>query len=294
MENIFKGLGIALVTPFTKEGDVDFEALDRIVDYQLQGGADFLCVLGSTAETPCLTSREKAGVKERVVGFVRGRVPLLLGFGDNCTRRLVNDVRAFDFNGIDGILSVCPYYNKPSQEGIFRHYKALSSATSLPVVAYNVPGRTGTNIQAATALRMARNLDNVVAIKEASGKIEQIDEIMKNKPENFDVISGDDSITYELMSIGACGVISVIGNALPYEFGKMVHDVLDSSFDQALALHHRLADVYKLLSVDGNPPGIKSLLSGIGLCENVLRLPLVPARPETKEALLRAYVSIRK
>lgn len=294
MENIFKGLGIALVTPFTASGEIDYAALDRIIDYQLQRGVDFLCVLGSTAETPCLTPQEKAQVKQHVVHFVHGRVPLLLGFGDNCTQRLVSDVKAFDFTGIDGILSVCPFYNKPSQEGIFRHYEALAAATPLPIVAYNVPGRTGMNIQAATTLRMAHELNNVVAIKEASGKIEQIDEIIKNKPEGFDVISGDDSITYELLSIGACGVISVIGNAMPREFGQMVHHAVEGRFDQALSIHHGLADIYKLLTVDGNPSGIKALLSGMGLCENRLRLPLVPARPETGEALLEMYHSVKK
>lgn len=294
MENLFKGLGIALVTPFTADGEVDYKALDRIVGYQIEGGADFLCVLGSTAETPCLTEKEKQEIKNHVVSLVHGRLPLLLGFGDNCTQRLILSVRDFDFSGIDGILSVCPYYNKPSQEGIFRHYQALAASTSLPIVAYNVPGRTGTNIAASTTLRMARELDNVVAIKEASGKIDQIDEILKNKPEGFDVISGDDSITYELLSIGAVGVISVVGNALPKEFGDMVHEALSGRFEEALTVHHRLSDFYRLLSVDGNPSGIKALLSGMGLCENTLRLPLVPARKETAEALRMACENLRR
>lgn len=294
MENLFKGLGIALVTPFTADGEVDYKALDRIVGYQIEGGADFLCVLGSTAETPCLTEKEKQEIKNHVVSLVHGRLPLLLGFGDNCTQRLILSVRDFDFSGIDGILSVCPYYNKPSQEGIFRHYQALAASTSLPIVAYNVPGRTGTNIAASTTLRMARELDNVVAIKEASGKIDQIDEILKNKPEGFDVISGDDSITYELLSIGAVGVISVVGNALPEEFGNMVHEALSGRFEEALTVHHRLSDFYRLLSVDGNPSGIKALLSGMGLCENTLRLPLVPARKETAEALRMACENLRR
>lgn len=294
MENLFKGLGIALVTPFTADGEVDYKALDRIVGYQIEGGADFLCVLGSTAETPCLTEKEKQEIKNHVVSLVRGRLPLLLGFGDNCTQRLICSVRDFDFSGIDGILSVCPYYNKPTQEGIFRHYQALAASTSLPIVAYNVPGRTGTNIAASTTLRMARELDNVVAIKEASGKIDQIDEILKNKPEGFDVISGDDSITYELLSIGAVGVISVVGNALPKEFGDMVHEALSGRFEEALTVHHRLSDFYRLLSVDGNPSGIKALLSGMGLCENTLRLPLVPAQKETAEALRMACENLRR
>jgi 4-hydroxy-tetrahydrodipicolinate synthase len=292
MKNIFKGLGIALVTPFQNNGEVDFDALEQLIEYQLSRGVDFLCVLGSTAETPCLTNAEKSDIKNFAVDKVKGRVPILLGMGGNCTRALVEEIKDFDFKGVDGILSVCPFYNKPSQEGIFRHYEAIAKVSKLPIVIYNVPGRTGDNIAGETTLRIARELDNVVAIKEASGKINQIDQILKNKPERFDVISGDDAITYELLSIGAQGVISVVGNALPKPFGKMVHEAMKGHFDQALPIHHQLTEFYQLLSVDGNPSGIKSLLANMNLCQNVLRLPLVPARQETKEALMRALQQI--
>ena len=292
MKNIFKGLGIALVTPFQNNGEVDFDALEQLIEYQLSRGVDFLCVLGSTAETPCLTNAEKSDIKNFAVDKVKGRVPILLGMGGNCTRSLVEEIKDFDFKGVDGILSVCPFYNKPSQEGIFRHYEAIAKVSKLPIVIYNVPGRTGDNIAGETTLRIAHELDNVVAIKEASGKINQIDQILKNKPERFDVISGDDAITYELLSIGAQGVISVVGNALPKPFGKMVHEAMKGHFDQALPIHHQLTEFYQLLSVDGNPSGIKSLLANMNLCQNVLRLPLVPARQETKEALMRALQQI--
>ena len=292
MKNIFKGLGIALVTPFQNNGEVDFDALEQLIEYQLSRGVDFLCVLGSTAETPCLTNAEKSDIKNFAVDKVKGRVPILLGMGGNCTRALVEEIKDFDFKGVDGILSVCPFYNKPSQEGIFRHYEAIAKVSKLPIVIYNVPGRTGDNIAGETTLRIAHELDNVVAIKEASGKINQIDQILKNKPERFDVISGDDAITYELLSIGAQGVISVVGNALPKPFGKMVHEAMKGHFDQALPIHHQLTEFYQLLSVDGNPSGIKSLLANMNLCQNVLRLPLVPARQETKEALMRALQQI--
>lgn len=294
MDNIFRGLGVALVTPFLENGGIDFEALENLIDYQIAGGVDFICVLGSTAETPCLSDEEKAEVKDFAVRIIKGRVPVLLGMGGNCTRALVEEIKQFDFSGIDGILSVCPFYNKPSQEGIFRHYEAVSKASRLPVVIYNVPGRTGTNIAAGTTVRIAQELDNVVAIKEASGNIGQIDNILEKKPERFEVISGDDSITYELLSMGARGVISVIGNALPAEFGAMVHKEVEGNYDEALSIHHRLAEFYKLLSVNGNPSGIKSLLSNMSLCNNVLRLPLVPAEPATKEALKEELRKLRE
>ena len=294
MDNIFRGLGVALVTPFLENGGIDFEALENLIDYQIAGGVDFICVLGSTAETPCLSDEEKAEVKDFAVRIIKGRVPVLLGMGGNCTRALVEEIKQFDFSGIDGILSVCPFYNKPSQEGIFRHYEAVSKASQLPVVIYNVPGRTGTNIAAGTTVRIAQELDNVVAIKEASGNIGQIDNILEKKPERFEVISGDDSITYELLSMGARGVISVIGNALPAEFGAMVHKEVEGNYDEALSIHHQLAEFYKLLSVNGNPSGIKSLLSNMALCNNVLRLPLVPAEPATKEALKEELRKLRE
>ena len=288
MNNIFTGLGVALVTPFKKDFTIDFDALAALLEKQVEGGADFLCVLGSTAETPCLSVAEKLQVKDFVIEQIKGRLPLLLGFGGNCTQELLHEVRDFDFKGIDGILSVCPFYNKPAQEGIYQHFKAVATEAGLPVVVYNVPGRTGINMSAATTLRLARDVENIVAVKEASGNVVQIDEIIAGAPDGFEVISGDDAITSQLIQTGATGVISVIGNALPREFGAMVHAALSRKADEANTLDGRLQPFYPLLSVDGNPAGIKAMMSLMGEVENVLRLPLVPARRETIDALAKA------
>ena len=288
MNNIFTGLGVALVTPFKKDFTIDFDALATLLEKQVEGGADFLCVLGSTAETPCLSVAEKLQVKDFVIEQIKGRLPLLLGFGGNCTQELLHEVRDFDFKGIDGILSVCPFYNKPAQEGIYQHFKAVATEAGLPVVVYNVPGRTGINMSAATTLRLARDVENIVAVKEASGNVAQIDEIIAGAPDGFEVISGDDAITSQLIQMGATGVISVIGNALPREFGAMVHAALSRKVDEANALDGRLQPFYPFLSVDGNPAGIKAMMSLMGEVENVLRLPLVPARRETVDALAKA------
>lgn len=281
MQNIFKGLGVALVTPFKADGSVDYDALRRLLDYQLSNGVDFLCVLGTTAETPCLSAEEKVKVKNIVVEKVQGRVPILLGCGGNNTAAVVESLKNDDFTGVDGILSVCPYYNKPSQEGLYQHFKAIANATDLPVVLYNVPGRVGVNMTAETTLRLANDCPNIVAIKEASGNFAQIDDIIKNKPSHFDVISGDDGITFPLITLGAVGVISVIGNALPKEFSRMVRLALNGDYKNALEIHHKFTELFGLLFVDGNPAGVKAMLNIMGLIENQLRLPLVPARITT-------------
>lgn len=284
-QNKFRGLGIALVTPFHSDGSIDLDALDRLVEYQIKGGADFLCIMGTTAETPTLSREEKRLLKERLVERVAGRVPLLMGCGGNNTAAIVDELQKEDWKGIDGILSVCPYYNKPSGEGLYQHFSAIAKASPLPVVLYNVPGRTGVNMTADTTLRLARDFDNIVAIKEASGNITQMDDIIKNKPQSFDVISGDDGITFPLITLGAVGVISVIGNALPAEFSRMVRLALKGEYDAALNIHHKFAELFKLLFVDGNPAGVKAMLSEMGMIENVLRLPLVPTRLTTMEKI---------
>ena len=278
VHNIFKGLGIALITPFKEDGSVDYDALIRLVDYQLNNGADFFCILATTGETPTLTREEKQKIKDLVVDYVQARVPILMGCGGNNTAAVIEELKTADFKGIDGILSVCPYYNKPSQEGLYQHFKAIAAATQLPVVLYNVPGRTGVNLQAATTVRLARDCQNIVAIKEASGNLEQVDEIIKNKPADFDVISGDDSLTFPMVSCGAVGVISVIGNALPKEFSRMIRLQMRGEYDPARTIHHRFTDLFSLLFVDGNPAGVKAMLSEMGFIENKLRLPLVPMR----------------
>ena len=283
--NIFRGLGIALITPFTENGAVDYDAMKRIVEYQLSNGADFLCILATTGETPCLTKQEKEDIKKYIIDLVAGRIPILMGCGGNNTSAVVDELQNGDFKGIDGILSVCPYYNKPSQEGLYLHFKAISSATSLPIVLYNVPGRTGINLKAETTVRLARECENIVAIKEASGSLEQVDEILKNKPEGFAVLSGDDSLTYPMIACGADGVISVIGNALPKEFSRMIRLEKNGEFEAAVKIHHKFTDLYSLLFVDGNPAGVKALLHEMGYIKNVLRLPLVPTRVATVQKM---------
>ena len=283
--NIFRGLGIALITPFKADFSVDYEALGKLVDYQIDNGADFLCILATTGETPCLTAEEKANIKKLVIERVNGRIPIVIGCGGNNTTAIVEELKTADFSGIDGILSVCPFYNKPSQEGLYQHFKAIAEASPLPVILYNVPGRTGVNLQAATTVRIAKDCKNVVAIKEASGNLEQIDEILKHKPEGFDVISGDDGLTYPMIACGAVGVISVIGNALPKEFSKMLRYEMNGEMQPALRIHHKFTELFKLLFVDGNPAGVKCILHEMGMIENILRLPLVPTRVSTVQKI---------
>lgn len=285
VRNIFKGLGIALITPFNEDGSVDYPTLSKLVEYQLKNGADFLCILATTGETPCLTADEKKQIKDTIVSTVHGRVPILMGCGGNNTAAIVEELKTGDFSGIDGVLSICPYYNKPSQEGLYQHFKAISAATKLPIVLYNVPGRTGVNMTAATTVRLARDCKNIVAIKEASGNLEQVDEIIKNKPSSFDVISGDDALTFPMISCGAVGVISVIGNALPKEFSKMIRLEFKGEYEAARKIHHRFTDLFSLLFVDGNPAGVKCVLSEMGMINNILRLPLVPTRITTMQRI---------
>jgi len=293
MKTRLKGMGVALITPFKEDGSVDYDALLRLVDYQLENGTDFLCVLGTTAETPTLTKEEKEKVKRTVIDRVGGRLPILLGVGSNSTQAVVDSVKNDDLTGVDALLVVVPYYNKPSQEGIYQHYKAVAEATELPIVLYNVPGRTGVNMTSETTLRLANDFENIVAIKEASGNIAQMDEIIKNKPEGFDVISGDDGITFPLITLGAVGVISVLGNAFPREFSRMTQLALEGDYANALPIHHQFAEMCNLLFVDGNPAGVKAMLSIMGMIENKLRLPLVPARQVTCEKLSAAWKRVK-
>lgn len=291
--NIFKGLGVALVTPFTTEGEVDYKALKRLVEYLIQNGADFLCILATTGETPCLSTDEKNNIKQLVIDVNRGRVPILIGCGGNNTRAVVEELKTTDWTGIDGILSVCPYYNKPSQEGLYQHFKAIAEASPLPVVLYNVPGRTGVNMKSETTVRLANDCENIVAIKEASGSLEQVDEIIKNKPDRFDVISGDDALTFSMVASGAAGSISVIGNALPREVSRMIRLEFKGEYEGARTIHHRFTELYSLLFVDGNPAGVKALLHEMGFIENVLRLPLVPTRITTIQKMTEILKTLK-
>ena len=284
-QNIFRGLGIALVTPFTTDGEVDYKSLKKLVEYQIDNGADFLCILATTGEAPCLTKDEKDKITELVKEVNKGRIKILKYCGGNNTRAVVDEIKNTDWSGIDGILSICPYYNKPSQEGLYQHFKAISQASPLPIVLYNVPGRTGINMKAETTVRLARDFDNIVAIKEASGSLEQVDDIIKHKPDNFDVISGDDALTFSMVASGAADVISVIGNALPKQFSRMIRLEFKGEYEPARKIHHMFTDLYSLLFVDGNPAGCKALLNDMGMIENVLRLPLVPTTIKTKERM---------
>lgn len=284
-QNIFKGLGIALITPFKADGSVDYDSLERLLNYQIDNGADFLCILATTGETPCLSREEKNSITDLVKRVVRGRIPILKYCGGNNTAQVLEEMRNSDWSGIDGILSICPYYNKPSQEGLYQHFKAIAKESPLPLVLYNVPGRTGVNMKAATTVRLAKDFPNIVGVKEASGSLEQVDEIIKNKPDNFNVISGDDALTFSMVASGAVGVISVIGNALPAQFSKMIRLEFNGEYDAARKIHHCFTELYKLLFVDGNPAGVKALLNDMGMIENVLRLPLVPTTITTKQKM---------
>ena len=291
--NIFKGLGIALITPFTSEGRVDYNALKRLIEYQLANGADFLCILATTGEAPCLTQQERDDITAFIRERVAGRVPILKYCGGNNTSAVVEEIKTTDWTGIDGILSICPYYNKPSQEGIYQHFKAIAEVSPLPIVLYNVPGRTGVNMKPETIVRLANDFANIVGVKEASGSMEQVDEIIKNKPHRFDVISGDDALTFSMVASGAAGVISVIGNALPKEFSRMIRLEFNGEYEPARKIHHKFTELYSLLFIDGNPAGCKALLNDMGMIENVLRLPLVPTTITTKQKMAAILKELR-
>ena len=291
--NIFKGLGIALITPFTLDGKVDYKSLKHLLEYQLANGADFLCILATTGEAPCLTGQEKEELTAFIKDIVRGRIPILKYCGGNNTAAVVEEIKTTNWTGIDGILSICPYYNKPSQEGLYQHFKAIAEASPLPIVLYNVPGRTGINMKAETTVKLAKDFSNIIAVKEASGSLEQVDEIIKNKPDHFDVISGDDALTFSMIASGAAGVISVIGNALPREFSRMIRLEFKGEYEPARKIHHMFTELYSLLFVDGNPAGCKALLNDMGMIENVLRLPLVPTTITTKQKMADILKELR-
>ena len=280
-----RGMGVALITPFNADKSIDFPALAKLLEYIIQNKADYIVVLGTTAETATLTEDEREQVRAFVVERVNSRVPLVLGVGGNNTKAVTDYLRQNDLSAFSAILSVVPYYNKPSQEGIYQHYKAIAEASTLPVILYNVPGRTGVNMTAETTLRLAKNFTNIIGVKEASGNITQMDDIIKNKPADFMVISGDDGITFPLITLGAVGVISVIGNAFPREFSRMVRLALEGDFANALLIHHRFTELFSLLFVDGNPAGVKCLLNAKGMIQNELRLPLVPTKITTYEKI---------
>lgn len=287
-----RGMGVALVTPFKKDKSIDFDALAKLLDYQIKSGADYLVALGTTAETATLSSKEKDELKRFIAERVAGRVPLVIGCGGNNTAAVIEELKTLNTDDFGAVLSVVPYYNKPSQEGIYQHYSAIAKSSPLPIILYNVPGRTGVNMSAETTLRLAAEHPNIIGVKEASGNISQMDEIIKKKHPDFLVISGDDGITFPLITLGAAGVISVIGNAFPKEFSKMVRLALNGDYDAARNIHHKFTDLFRLLFIDGNPAGVKCLLHAMGFIENELRLPLVPTRITTYEKIRQVLDSL--
>ncbi|MBT5932366.1 MAG: 4-hydroxy-tetrahydrodipicolinate synthase [Flavobacteriales bacterium] len=285
MSHKFKGVGVALVTPFTSDGKIDFKALTKLVELQLEGGTDFLVVQGTTGESPVLSLNEKMEVLHHVMEVNDKKLPLVYGLGGNNTMDVCNKLGELP-KGIDGLLSVSPYYNKPLQRGIVAHYKAVSDHTDLPIILYNVPGRTSSNVSAETTLALAE-IDNIVAMKEASGDFDQIMEIIKYKPDNFTVLSGDDAITLPLISIGVEGVISVVANALPERFSHMVHSGVSGDFATANEEHYGLMKMTRLMFSEGNPGGVKEALVYREICENHMRLPLVPVSDSLKTEIIK-------
>lgn len=279
------GTGVAIVTPFHNYGTIDFGSLERLINFIIEDGIDFIVALGTTSEAPTLTDDEKSAVMDVVLENVNGRVPVVMGMGGNSTQTLVSKIKKMDFEGIDAILSVAPYYNKPSQRGIYNHFKAIAASCPVPVILYNVPGRTSSNIEAETTLNLARDFDNIIAIKEASGNFAQVMDILREKPNGFEVFSGDDAITFPMMTLGATGVISVVANAYPKPFSDMVRLIKSGDYENARRIHYSLIPIMQQMFADGNPAGVKVALEAMGLLKNNLRLPLVKANKSVNLAL---------
>lgn len=285
----FRGTGVAIVTPFREDGSIDFKCLDKLVNHLIEGGVEYLVVLGTTGESATLTKDEKNAVVNAVIDTAEGRVPIVLGIGGNNTQAVLNSISEQDFDGIDAILSVSPYYNKPSQRGIYEHYKLIAQASPVPVILYNVPSRTSSNISAETTLKLANEVKNIVAVKEASGDLEQCMEIINNKPRGFLVISGDDALTLPIIALGGDGVISVTANAFPEDFSEMVRSGMKGKMKKARELHYKLFEVMKLHFEDGNPGGVKASLNALNICKERVRLPLVTINDELRKKI-RQYV----
>ena len=288
MDERFKGLGVAMVTPFRDNGQIDYAGLEKLIEHQIAGGVDYVVSLGTTGESVTLTKAEKKQLLAETIGFVRNRVPVVLGVGGNNTAEVVEALGAFEMDGVDAILSVSPYYNKPTQEGIYQHYKAIAQVALRPIILYNVPGRTGSNITAETTIRLAKDFANIIAIKEASANLDQMGRILKHKHKDFMLISGDDALTLPIIAMGGVGVISVVGNAMPKEFSRLVSAALKGDLASARREHLRLIEVIDLLFAEGNPGGIKYVLKELGICGDTMRLPLVNISEATEKKLYRA------
>ncbi len=289
----FRGTGVAIITPFKNDSSIDFAALGRVVNHVITGGVNYIVVLGTTGESVTLTKDEKKAIISYVIEVTDNRVPLVVGIGGNNTQEIINHIRQTNLTGIEGILSVAPYYNKPNQRGLFQHFKAIANSTSIPVILYNVPGRTCSNISSDTCLELANECENIVAVKEASGDMAQIMRIIKNKPDNFSVISGDDLMTIPIIASGGAGVISVLANAFPFATSELVANALKSNFKSAREIQLRYLEMIDLLFVDGNPSGVKAMLSMMNLCLNNLRLPLVPVNRTIYTRIQKAIEDVK-
>jgi 4-hydroxy-tetrahydrodipicolinate synthase len=291
MESKFRGTGVAIVTPFNKDKSVDYSSLTKLLEHLIKGKVEYIVVLGTTGESVVLSKEEKQKVVKHVVDVTKKRLPIVLGLGGNNTQEILDYCKyKAHFKGIDAVLSVSPYYNKPNQRGIYEHYKAIAEACPVPVILYNVPGRTGSNIAAETTLALAKNFKNIIAVKEASGNMEQCMKIIKNKPKDFLIISGDDLLALPLIACGADGVISVVANAFPSDFSEMVRHTIAGNMKEAQKLHYKLTDIIEKLFADGNPAGIKAVLQIMKICKSYLRLPLVNVNSET-ETIIKKLVS---
>jgi 4-hydroxy-tetrahydrodipicolinate synthase len=286
-----KGTGVALVTPFKKDGSVDFESLDKLINFVIKGGVNYVVTLGTTGETPTLSKAEKLEIVDATFSVVAGRIPVVIGIGGNNTAEIIKDMEIFPVEKAAAILSASPYYNKPSQEGIYQHYKAIAEATTRPIILYNVPGRTGSNITASTTIRLANDLENIAGIKEASGNMTQCMQILKDKPQEFLVVSGDDNLAMAQIACGMRGVISVAANCFPKDFSMMVNYALEDDFTNARALNNKMFEGYELLFAENNPAGVKAFLAELGVIENYLRLPVVPLSKPIHEKI-RDYLKI--
>jgi 4-hydroxy-tetrahydrodipicolinate synthase len=290
----FKGTGVAIITPFKKSGAIDFDAFEKTVNFIIDGGINYIVVLGTTGESSTVSKPEKKALVEFAVKVINKRVPLVVGIGGNSTADVVLAIHRTPLKGVDAILSVCPYYSKPQQEGIYQHFKIIAETSPVPVILYTVPGRTASNITATTTLRLAKDCPNITGIKEASGNFDQIFQVIKNRPKDFLVLSGDDALTLPLIAAGADGVISVTANAFPNEFSHMVRHAVEGDFKSARAIHYSLIDFTNALFADGSPAGIKAALEIKNLCHNYLRLPLVPVNPEAYQVIQQCINQLKK
>ena len=289
----FKGTGVALITPFKNDLSIDFATLGKVINHVINGGINYIVLMGTTGESSTLSKDEKKALISFAIETIDKRIPLVVGIGGNNTQDVITQIKNTDLRNVDGILSVAPYYNKPTQRGLYEHFKAIATCSPVPVIMYNIPGRTGCNISADTCLQLARDFENIIGVKEASGNMSQIMKILKDKPDNFLVISGDDLLTLPIIAEGGAGVISVIANAYPAEWSEMVNYCLKQNFKAAREIFYRFMIIIELLFADGNPAGIKSVMSIMNLCQNTLRLPLVPVGKETYTMIRKAMENIK-